>query len=211
MNSAGTDYTVVEIESRDHPLWPVWKEIYLDSFPPNERMTLAFFEGFFERKLRGEASSQHMLALTNGAGELLCIGFYETNSELRVAFLWYLATCASERGQGIGGRLYAAMRERARAAGARLLVFEVEIPELEGAQPDGSAGFAQRRIDWYRRQGARLLEGIEYFQEVDSTDELTPMHLMVDLWEPMSAEETFAILKDLFGEALEQKGSLRLS
>jgi hypothetical protein len=201
-----------EITSPTDPLWPAWREIYLASFPPKERMTVAFLEGVLQKKSAGEASQKHMLVLSGREEreEALSIAFYEDEPEAGITFLWYIATRAEARGSGYGAILYADLCRRAREERAKLLVFEVEIPETASARSFEDAAWASRRIHWYERQGARILQGVQYYQGVDSTEQLTEMHLMVDLFEPLEAEQIFSRLQAVFGGSLLQTGSISL-
>ena len=60
--------------------------------------------------------------------------------------------------------------------------------------------WAARRIAWYRRQGAGTLQGIRYVQSVDTTDEVTEMHLMADLIGTVSTEAVLEKARKLFGD-----------
>lgn len=201
-----------EILSAADPAWEGWKEVYLASFPEQERMSEAFFLRFLGRKELGEASQSHMLVMTPeaAAGEVLGLGFYEFSSALATGFLWYLATQPGHRGRGLGAHLYAELVRRLRAERARLLLFEVEIPEVASREGAEAAEFARRRIAWYRRLGAQVLCGVEYFQTVDGPAAPVPMHVMAHRFEPLSVEEVYALAAQFFGDAIQQRQPLTL-
>jgi hypothetical protein len=94
------------------------------------------------------------------------------------------------------------------AAGARSIIFEVEIPEQAQTEPERA--LAERRICFYQRQGAYLLEGISYFQVIGPHQNPIPMHLMVHGVEPLSPGDAFSIAKQVFGDLVTQTGALEL-
>lgn len=173
--------TFIEILSTDDDLWESWKSIYLASFPAHERMTVAYFEGVLAAPVE-DGAGRHMLAMVaeSNLTDVQGILYFETDREARISFLWYLAIRDDLRNQRLGPALYAEVRNRAESEGLDLLVFEVEIPEEAAAHSDLEGEIAARRIRWYQRQGALLVKGVEYYQDVDSTDERTLMYLMVD-------------------------------
>lgn len=208
MSAARGDLRVREVESTADPAWEGWLRIYHDSFPENERMTDGYLRDLLARRAAGEAPGAHLLSLAP-AGDPerpLGIAFYEVDPEPEAAYLWYLATRAGDRGRGCGAGLYAEIARRCRAAGLRLLLFEVERPESEDATP-----YAQRRIDWYRRQGALLLGGVHYLQSVDRPIEPVEMHLMAHPFAALGAEEVFRVAEHVFGEAVRRTGPLTLT
>jgi hypothetical protein len=85
------------------------------------------------------------------------------------------------------------------------LVFEVEKPEVMGAESSEAAHIARRRIDWYQRQGARLLDGIRYVQSVGWQPPVE-MNLMFHCKKPgsVSATDAFSSAAALFGSNVEQ-------
>lgn len=146
-----------------------------------------------------------MIMETDPVTEPLGIAYFETDPELRAGFLWYLALRAGDRGRGLGATLYRHLANQCRDAGMQLLIFEVEIPEQE------SLTWAERRIAWYRRQGAQLLGGIRYLQSVDTGGDPVEMHLMAHLFAPATPNEVFEVASGLFGDALERIGPLSLT
>jgi ribosomal protein S18 acetylase RimI-like enzyme len=188
-----TSKCIREIESLNDPLWPAWKEIYLTSFPPNERMSLEYFENILSKRSTEEVSDRPVLVLSDEkhTEDVVGLAYCEMDADTEIAFLWYLATHCNLRGKGNGAYVYRDLVERARKNGTQILVFEVEIPRLASAKSPEDEEWARRRIGWYERQGAVLVNGIQYFQDVDSTDELTEMHIMVHLFQPMSAEQVY--------------------
>jgi hypothetical protein len=108
----------------------------------------------------------------------------------------------------LGCGFYRVITERAFAS-SRLLVFEVEKPE--DAHSEAEHLIRQRRIGFYQRNGAFLLNGISYLQSVGSHVLPTPMHIMIHSREPMSAEVIYPVAKELFQDAISQTGPLTLT
>jgi GNAT superfamily N-acetyltransferase len=116
----------------------------------------------------------------------------------------YLATRSDLRGQGVGAVLYQqVVEELCLRRGSEILLFEVEKPEVMAAESPEAAQLAQRRIDWYQRQGARLLEGIRYVQSV-AWQPPVEMALMFHNVAALTPTEAFSRAEALFGSDLKQ-------
>jgi len=148
------------------------------------------------------------LAATDEAGEFVGLAQYEVLVEARAACLWYLAVVSERRCQGLGAAIYQEVVRRLGSLDLQALLIEVELPD-HAASPE-SVELAQRRIGFYRRQGAGLLGGIHYLQSVGPHQPPVPMHLMVHRFAPLGPAEAFAVAKVVFGEDLTQTGSLAL-
>jgi ribosomal protein S18 acetylase RimI-like enzyme len=197
-----------EIVSAEDPAWEAWKAIYYASFPKNERMSEDSFLQVFAEKAHGESLHKRMLVMLTGEARVIGIAYYEAETEPPVAFLWYLAMHEDFRNYGYGRQFYAELLRRMAQEGVQLLVFEVEIPS---AEKEDASEWARRRIEWYRRQGAFVLEGVEYVQMVDTGVPPTPMYLMLHPLVPMDAERGYTLVKPLFPETLHRRGELKLS
>jgi len=207
-----TLHAIREIVSAEDPLWEDWHAIYLASFPAHERMSSEFLTQLLAEKATGEDPGTHILVMTGDedTARAICIGLVDIDLDAATAYLWYLATQPGARGGGIGARMYHHIRERARLGGASVLMFEVEIPQVAAARSEEDGEWAARRIAWYRRQGARVLHGIQYFQSVDASEEVTEMHLMADLLEPLTPDEVLAKARKLFADSMTEVGQFGL-
>lgn len=159
-------------------------KVWQTSFPWHEQMSAAFWV----ETLQGIAQHPelHWSAVVDAGkpDEPIGMAFWEVceitdQSSSRVSYLWYLCIEASLRGRGQGTEAFKHLREAMEQAGCDLLVFEVEIPEEAGPAGSEQRLNAERRISWYRRQGASQLRGVRWVQSVDNGSEPTPMHLMV--------------------------------
>jgi Acetyltransferase (GNAT) family len=192
-----------EVTAASDADWSTWKRIYLDSFPAAERMSEAYFGAVFAAK----DPCKHVLSIRMD-GNPIGIAYYEDIAIAQSAYLWYLAIDQTRRGGGIGSMVY---KELCRSLSDRfdLMVFEVEIPELAHEGP-AARQTAQRRIDWYRSLGAKVLEGVEYFQNVDTGAPPTRMFLMAHPFTSMEATEVYERMKLIFEDDVRQIGDLRL-
>lgn len=192
-----TDLRICEISSDTDLAWDAWKRIYYDSFPANERMSEPWLIGDEQRRV---------LAMRDGdSGEVLGVACYEVFAEIGAAALWYLAIDRNHRNERLGRVLYKEVRRRIGESGVRALVIEVEIP----GGPDDE-GWAARRIDWYRRRGAFLLEGAERTAQTDTGAAPMRVYVMLHTYERLGAEQCYALAEALFGDSLQRTGRLRL-
>jgi len=197
-------FEVVELESPAEPLLLPWLDLYETAFPAAERVLVSEHLRLLHERAAG-GRDEHLLALVGEGRAFQGLARWHLERAHGVAWLWYLATLPEVRGGGLGGRLYDHVAAAARGAGADLLLLEVEAPG-RSLEPD----LARRRIGFYERRGARLLEGVRYTQHVGPHQPPVEMHLMVQPFTPLEAAEVLARLAPLLGEALERVGEPRL-
>jgi GNAT superfamily N-acetyltransferase len=208
-----------EIESLFDDRLPGVLDIYQESFPPREQMRLSWWVQLLRQKTAGQESDEgrHLVAIVRADDDqVVGMAYYETyplaegGGGSAVGYLWYLATRSDLRGQRIGAGAYAALIERILGqAGCRAVVFEVEIPEEAARFSEGEAEFARRRIAWYQRNGAKLLRGIRYVQDVGWQPPV-PMHLMIHSRDAIDAGAAFTLVQTVLEDAVEQVGPLSL-
>lgn len=197
---------LLEIESRQDARLPEVMDIYQQSFPLREQMPFSWWLRLLAEKEAGEAAERHLAAALRN-GEVAGFAYYETAGE--TGYLWYLATRKDLRGGGIGAEVYREVVERIWGAGCRSLLFEVEEPEGEDLSPK-EREFACRRLDWYRRQGARRLGGIEYYQDVGWQPPCR-MSLMLHSRDPLTPEAAFQIAHSVLEDAVRAVAPLTLT
>jgi ribosomal protein S18 acetylase RimI-like enzyme len=203
------DFSVVEIRNLQDDLLLHWLDLYETTFPTHEKMLISTFLKLLSRKVTGEADDEFMLAAVNQQRELTGIAQYELHPGLRLAFLGYLAVQPLTRGRGIGSHFYREILARIDSNLYRALIVEVEIPE--DCTSEEKRQSARRRIEFYRRNGARLLGGIHYLQFVGSHQPPTPMHVLVHPLQRLTPETAFELVKLVAKEALTQTGPLTLA
>ncbi len=169
-------------------------EILRASIPPAEQLG--------EKRLRTllGRDDYRMYALVEGANPVATSILYLPRSEL-FAFLDYMAVRSELRGRGLGSLLF---RELVTIAStekpdAGYLIFEVDDERKDSA---GRYSVNRRRIEFYRRLGARMLSNVEYlFPSPDGPG--VPMRLMVyrlQAKNELSQQNLRAALENLFQE-----------
>jgi GNAT superfamily N-acetyltransferase len=200
--------TYISIKDVQDDLLLPWLDLYETAFPPAEKVLVSWFLKELKDRAAGLRQPSEMLAVLDGQKRLVAMADYELRLEQRVALLWYLAVGPVKRGQGVGSSIYREIVRRARDAGCRALLFEVEIPE-EAPLPE-TRRLADSRIMFYRKLGARLLGGVHYLQYIGQHQPPLPMHIMVQAFETLDAREVFDLGKLVFNDALTQTGDLEL-
>jgi ribosomal protein S18 acetylase RimI-like enzyme len=194
-----------EITAATDPLFLEWLDLYETAFPPAERLLVSTLLKMLTEEAGAGEHRKHFVAMQSAAGGVVGMMLYSTDPEQRAAVLWYLAIKRSKRCQGLGTVAYGELLKRLDPASYDALLFEVEIPRRTNAEE------ARRRIEFYRRQGAFLLEGIRYLQFVGWHYPPTPMHIMVQPLHPLDWDQAFALAKKVFGDAIQRRSKPRSS
>lgn len=198
----------VEIVDAGNPLFLSWLDLYETAFPACERALVSDLLRALAEKARGAATNLRFLAFLDDAGESDGMALVSAPAGA-AAWLWYFAVRPSGRCRGLGSAFYREIARQVQMAGCPGMVLEVEIPPGE----PGEAGQeeAVRRIAFYRRLGARLLGGIDYWQRVGWHQAPVPMHVMVHSFDPAAdAGAAFALAQSVFQDAIRQVGDLTL-
>jgi ribosomal protein S18 acetylase RimI-like enzyme len=128
--------------------------------------------------------------------------------------LWYLAVHRRMRSKGVGAAVMRQLIATAQRDGYRAIVFEVEDPDhVEGDSPAEvrkCRALAERRIQFYRRLGARLAANLIYYQKVGWQKPLRMSLMALPLAADVTADEILRMLKHSFREGLEPAESLVL-
>jgi GNAT superfamily N-acetyltransferase len=220
--------SLIEICSPADPLLLPWLDLYETAFPPGERILVSRVLNVLHEKQHGNQSGMHLLAaveredtppgpddtlssrITNQriTHHALCGIIFDYEPPARqAAFLWYLAVAPWMRGQGLGSWLYHQVLSRFDPS-VRAMIFDLEDPR-EMHTPEEKE-IACRRIQFYRRQGARLLGGIRYMQTVGTHMPPIPLLLMAHPIQEISPHEAFGLAEEEFGGSiLQQVGELK--
>lgn len=204
------ELTLIEITSFDDPLYDRWLDLYQISFPLNEQMLVSSLNALLRDRNRLGNGRKPILACVNERGDFKALVHYESFPDRMAAVLWYFAVEPEARSQGIGSAAYSLLLRRLQIEqpDIRSLFFEVEDPNA--CESLEQKHHAQRRIAFYRRNGAAQLTGIHYLQSVGWQPPLQ-MCLLVHRYAAMQAEEALALAQHLFnGEKLAQDGVLAL-
>jgi acetoin utilization deacetylase AcuC-like enzyme/GNAT superfamily N-acetyltransferase len=103
-----------------------------------------------------------LLMAEDGRGRVLGFTFTLWFPELRLGYLYYIASQPERRAQGIGGALYEANRELLRAKGARGLFLDAGPDSRDKLRHPELLAVNRRRLKFYERYDARPVEGTLY-------------------------------------------------
>ncbi len=205
------DLCITELIDPDDALLLPWLDLYETAFPPSERVLVSFYLRLLRDKRAGLQPDHHLLAAQRERA-FVGLAHYVMLAEPCCAWLWMFAVTPPARNQGIGAALYGEIVRRLPVETGAMLI-EVERPDLAhtGAEREST----ERRIAFYRRQGARLLEGVHYVQSVGPHQTPLPMHVMVHPLQPLDAEMAFRMVCTVLGdgagaERIKQTGPLAL-
>ncbi len=202
---------ITEINDLYDDLLLPWLDLYETAFPPIERMLVSFYLRLLRAKGEGPWSDHHLLAVQR-EGVFVGLAHYVMISAHNIGWLWMFAVTPEARNQGVGAAMYDKLLHRLPAETVALLI-EVERPDL--AHTEAERQLAERRIAFYHRQGARLLEGVHYIQSVGPHQPSLPMHVMLHPLQPLDAETAFCLACAAFGsgagdESITQIGPVSL-
>ncbi len=163
-------------------------KIYEEGIPASERKPLTV--------LLGDPAAR--ITVARMAEEL--VGFAVVRLGKSADILEYMAVGAGLRGAGVGARLYRA----ARCDRGRDVPLLIEVDSARGASPDRAIRI--RRINFYRRLGARQIVGLTYVLPLPSPTGPPTMDLMVDGWPDAAVKRVTLLvwLQELYGEVYGQ-------
>jgi GNAT superfamily N-acetyltransferase len=180
-----------EVVSIQDPALEQAIQLYQSSFPASECISPDAFRKAVQYRAQGReqrGKNAHFLTAQQGdevIGMAYCRYFERTpqGEPLHLGYLLYLAVEERYRGLGIGAHFYqaltATLQTDAIYRGGELsgILYEVERPELAGSEAERT--IRQRRIAFYERYGAHVLQGIDYIQPAVSDDQYpVPLYLM---------------------------------
>jgi GNAT superfamily N-acetyltransferase len=184
---------VVERESRVRAEDALrFREIYEESFPRSERDETADVVASIAAGTR-----QYFVARVDGGLAGIAVVFVLRGPS--VAFLEYLAVAEERRNAGLGGALLDHLLGAGALGDIRGIVFEVERPEdAVGAE----RLLRERRIAFYRRHGASLVDGAPSYRapNLEYAGVTEPYSLM---WIPARGEDSAQLRGDLLRRTVE--------
>jgi GNAT superfamily N-acetyltransferase len=156
--------------------------IYENAFPIEERETLdSLTDTVTHAETRAE--THHFRVMLGADAQVQGIAIFTTVHAQYMAFLRFIAIHAELRSQGYGRWLLRDVVQQVKRDGVRRsgfpylgVVLEVERPG-EAANADDKA-IRERRIGWYRRNGAKLFADVDLITPPAAHD-LPPMHYHV--------------------------------
>jgi ribosomal protein S18 acetylase RimI-like enzyme len=141
---------IARIQSADDPRFDMLLRIYAEALPASERKSADAL-----RRMIARPEYFFLAAIEEAAlvGFSIAIAFVDSDA----ALLEYLAVDAKRRGKGLGEMLFRATAGRSELRG-RFLLCEVESE----AANETDAAIRARRKNFYRRLGAKQIEGLSY-------------------------------------------------
>jgi acetoin utilization deacetylase AcuC-like enzyme/ribosomal protein S18 acetylase RimI-like enzyme len=109
---------------------------------------------------RSKLDFDPMLLVSEDRGRVVTgVSFAFYFPEIRLCYLQYIASDPGRSARGIGGALYEAMRELVSARGGQGLLLDVPPDQRDKVHDPRLLGINRRRIRFYERYGARVIEG----------------------------------------------------
>jgi ribosomal protein S18 acetylase RimI-like enzyme len=171
-----------DVTDLDSPLGRQAIAIYEQSFPLEERDPVEDIAA--ELAAPGEGTITRLRALAEGE-KVLGFALFSSYARYHLGYLKFLAVDPAIRGRGLGPILLRDALRRIRVDGRRMtgwphlgLVLEVERPEC--AESDAERDLRSRRIGFYLRNGASIIERTDFIAPpVADGQPSIPFHLMV--------------------------------
>jgi GNAT superfamily N-acetyltransferase len=188
--------TFLEIVDPTDPLVDsFWLPLYRSAFAEDERVP--------EEENRGAAAApdEHILVGLHD-GQPVSMARYDVVAESDAgpyAYLMYMAVSERAVSRGHGQQMFSEIVRRATEDPITpvLLVFEVQRPDHSTAVEPHQ--LADRRIDFYRRQGAYVLEGVDYIQHVPGQPGVPMLIMARPIATRVTPEVVLMASKDMFG------------
>ena len=184
----------------DDPWYDRWLDIYQRSFPLDQQLLVSAHNRMLRSRDRAERGPHYVVAMEDVADGLICMGMaqYALFPEAHGAALWYLAVDPGQRNRGIGSWMYDAIvgAVQARMPECHGMLIEVELPD-RCADPVP----ALRRIGFYTRKGAVLLEGLHSTVDVGWQPPMT-MGIMVHPFQKHGAHELRLLAERILASAV---------
>jgi len=191
----------------DRLLESFWLPLYRRAFPDQERVADE------QHRAAAVAQAQHVLVGLDH-GRPVSMARYDIlagGPGPSFAYLMYIAVVEDAVSGGHGRQMFSAIIRRASAdpITPTFLLFEVERPGLAVANEPYQS--AERRIDFYTRQGSYFLNGVDYVQRLPGQPGV-PMLIMVrPLAGDVSPGSALAAAVSLFGDNVRRVGNPSLS
>jgi hypothetical protein len=158
-------------------------ELYTDAFPASERHSVSVIS----QRVTDGLSKMYVASSNN---EIVFLALLWPLKTTEFILLDYMATKASHRGKGIASAFLTELRERLGNTNSYLIM------EVENSKFGDDRKEKEKRITFYKRQGAKELEGIRYLLPPLNGTIPTEMILMI-FPEYRSEEISGAVVKNV--------------
>jgi len=152
--------------------------LFWDAFP-GEPQGIDRIERLLRKRARLDFDPL-LLVAENRANQIIGICFVFYFPELNTGYLQYIASDPKRASRGIGGALYEAMRELLAGRGGQGLLFDVPPDNPAIVANKQSLPINRKRIGFYERYGARIVEGSEWDVTPNPRNEYYLTMLMYD-------------------------------
>src|ERR1041384_3755060 len=149
-------------------------EIYTEAFPANERHS----EPVIAERVRNGLSK---LYVTSSDDEITFLAMLWPLKTTEFILLDYMATKARHRAKGIASAFMTELGKNLRNA-KKYLIIEVEDPKFGDRQKE-----KEKRVTFYKRHGAKVLEGVRYL--LPPLDGSTPTEMILMVFPDHSGKE----------------------
>ena len=149
-------------------------EIYTEAFPASERHSVTVISD----RIKDGLSKLYVASENNEITFLALLWPLKTTEFI---LLDYIATKATQRGKGIASAFLSALREKLVAAN-QYLILEVEDPKFGDRQSE-----KEKRVTFYKRHGAKQLEGVRYL--LPPLDGTIPTEMILMMFPEFRSEE----------------------
>jgi acetoin utilization deacetylase AcuC-like enzyme/GNAT superfamily N-acetyltransferase len=129
---------------------------------------------------RAKLDFDPVLLVSEDRGQVTGVSFTFYFSELRLGYLQYIASDPERPARGIGGALYEATRELIDARGGQGLLLDVPPDIRSKVSEPARLPTNRRRIRFYERFGARVIEGTGWEEIPNPRNDNRPTLLMFD-------------------------------
>jgi GNAT superfamily N-acetyltransferase len=182
-----------------------WLDLYETAFPANERILISDILKILQNQESTDNPGTHISAILDNCEKFIGMAMYQLPPTGPAGILWYMAVVDDQRGRGLGSQFYNFILSKLDPEIYKAMIFEVEIPAESVAPSD-----AAKRIEFYQKNGAMLLSGISYLQNVGWHQNPIPMHIMIHPFQPMDATLAYDLAHETFGNAIQKTGPLSL-
>jgi hypothetical protein len=156
--------TFLEVHATTDPYFNGAMDIYVDSFPPNERHSLEVIRQRVTNK-----ESRLFVGVDQNEVVLMCLIYNLSSAEFLL--FDYMAVSATKRGLGVGSLFLQFIRSHFKLT-AKYMVLEVENPAHGDNREE-----REKRVAFYKKNGAKLLAGVRYI--LPALDNTTPTEMVL--------------------------------
>lgn len=187
------------LTSSQHPDFEALFSLYRDALPVSEQKSRQHLSDMVAR-------DDYLFLILQSQQQVWGFAIAYVSEQSPFYLLEYMAIASSQRSRGYGSLLYQALKAQLNSlpSGPRTAVIEVDSPDevsLDHHQ-------RRRRVDFYRRCGAYVVEDLDYLLPLETGEKPPAMWLMVDVpgTQSIHANVLCDWLTDIFDKVYRQRG-----